>query len=129
MAYFAVVVPPGERDRHKCGHNREKRLDVAPCTFLFAAKIVWCAQRINWGLLSLWRYTLPVGNGRKLPALIGLGVHKASTSYLFNLLKLHPKFKPPVQAKELMMFAEWPVPTDAFASYLNKWGKASIEPD
>ena len=54
-------------------------------------------------------------NGLRMPALVGLGQHKAGTSYLFNLLKINPAFLAPKDdRKELYTLGRWPLPDDAF---------------
>ena len=49
----------------------------------------------NGGCCPFGNVPLPHAHGLAKPSLIGLGAHKAGTSYLFNLLKLHPGFLAP----------------------------------
>ena len=52
------------------------------------------------------------------PKLIGIGVHKAGTTYLFNLLALSKHFVAPSTGKELFQLAQWPLQPTAWAQYL-----------
>lgn len=71
----------------------------------------------EWGAMPL-----PVGYAKQLPSIIGLGVHKSGTTFLFHLLALHPQVLEPANSlKELYMFAEWPLGFGAFDNYLKTW--------
>lgn len=72
---------------------------------------------------------LPITDGRRTPALIGLGIHKAATSYLFNVLKTDRSFKAPDNAKELYMWGKWPVKMDGLRDYLNRWREKDLQAD
>lgn len=62
------------------------------------------------------------------PKLMGIGVHKAGTTYLFNLIALSRHFVEPLNGeKELFTMGQWPLEPRSWLTYLEKWNVTARE--
>lgn len=70
--------------------------------------------------------------GKKVPLLLGLGVHKSATTFLWSLLKDSPRLVPGFRKetgmpkKELYALAEFPFPLTTLEWYLDRWGSGWV---